>query len=442
MRALHATLAVWVLLGAPTQVGAQPLVPASLIEDARRPPVEFVAALAAAGLPAGLEIRGADDRPPSAPPRAPTGRDRVAIGDVLAAFNAARRDYAADLVSDVIVVRPIAGRLAFLDTPAHIEGSLPVTGVMAAARQVFSAISPRLLGPVVGSGSLAGEDAAIVLETTGRTTILELLNQIVVQAPPRAWAVSTFEYEGAVRVASFGFVEATGGRRHQGIREQWPPDIAVSDPRPLAAVLEELEKRHGWRITYEDPLYLFAADIEDVTDAVSRSSDRSRRVLIPRGGAFTFSYPPRLEPEAVLEALLEAYRWSGHPGPFRLRRAGDVFHVVPVMARNAEGTLEPYRSLLDVRITLPEVERDVLGTIQAMLQEVSSVTGRQVGLGRVPINLFHHTRVMTGANDEPARAVLQQALDATARPLSWRLLCDPGPGSFCMLNVHTVGTAR
>jgi hypothetical protein len=35
-------------------------------------------------------------------------------------------------------------------------------------------------------------------------------------------------------------------------------NLDVNDPRPLAAALEQLEKRHGWVITYDDPPYLYA----------------------------------------------------------------------------------------------------------------------------------------------------------------------------------------
>ncbi len=38
--------------------------------------------------------------------------------------------------------------------------------------------------------------------------------------------------------------------------------------RPLAEVLEQLERRHGWVITYEDARYEHPDDIDDVTAIV------------------------------------------------------------------------------------------------------------------------------------------------------------------------------
>ncbi|MGH6848622.1 MAG: hypothetical protein ACREC0_14675, partial [Methylocella sp.] len=37
--------------------------------------------------------------------------------------------------------------------------------------------------------------------------------------------------------------------------------------RPVAEAIEELEKRYGWQINYEDPPYVHYSDIVEVTDA-------------------------------------------------------------------------------------------------------------------------------------------------------------------------------
>src|SRR5437879_2804770 len=57
---------------------------------------------------------------------------------------------------------------------------------------------------------------------------------------------------------------------------QVPITITVNDPRPLAAAITELELRHGWVITYEDPPYEYAADVRDVTGVVRKDSDLSK----------------------------------------------------------------------------------------------------------------------------------------------------------------------
>ena len=42
-------------------------------------------------------------------------------------------------------------------------------------------------------------------------------------------------------------------------------DIFADGARPLSKAVEELEKRFGWIITYEDAPYLHASDVRDAT---------------------------------------------------------------------------------------------------------------------------------------------------------------------------------
>ena len=85
-------------------------------------------------------------------------------------------------------------------------------------------------------------------------------------------------------------------------------EVAVEDGRPLAKVLDEVEERFGWTVTYEDPPYQNANEIEDVTERVRRDGKTHLRVLVPRGGAFHFSYALNPEngsdPAGLLGALL------------------------------------------------------------------------------------------------------------------------------------------
>ena len=64
-------------------------------------------------------------------------------------------------------------------------------------------------------------------------------------------------------------------------------EITVSDGRQLASAIRELERRHGWIITYEDPPYEFPPEVVDVTKSVQKVVVPSRApTLVPRGGTF------------------------------------------------------------------------------------------------------------------------------------------------------------
>lgn len=226
---------------------------------------------------------------------------------------------------------------------------------------------------------------------------------------------------------------ASAGMPRQGL------SLSVDDPRPLAAAVATLEDKLGWAVTYEDPPYLHPGDSQDVTLTVVRSyQPGQRRVLVPRGGPFTFVEPPHIrssaaqEPE-VLQALLDQYAGSGYPATFALRRTESVFHVVPTAIRNAQGAQQACTSILDQRVSQGAGTRTAMEAIEALAAQ----TGLSVG--RSPTGLLRGTALKQNAAQDTARNLLLGILKATNRQMSWRLLCDPGGTRFCVLNIRIVG---
>lgn len=221
--------------------------------------------------------------------------------------------------------------------------------------------------------------------------------------------------------------------------------IEVDDARPLAAALSVFEKRHGVRVTYEDPRYLFPGDVVDVTSQVRRDGKTAPRVIVPLGGSFRFAYEraePRSPAEAagassVLGKMLEEYGGTGYPGVFRLAQSGEVFHVIPSMDRNASGNTEASVPLLDATISLAIQEASGLEMMQAIVDAITAATGTKVAMGVVPLNPFIQKRMRVSATTGTARTVLLEALQTTSMRLSWRLFCSPEP-RFCALNIHGV----
>jgi len=208
---------VWLLVVLVHGVQPGPTVPASLLGPATASPIEFAAALAKASIPAGLEIHESDDVFAAVwPPDFQLDvRRKVPVTQMLKAFNDARQDYRASVTpAGVVVIRPVERRHPFLDTASDISAPLTVTGVMRAARRIFTALEKRLAGPHAGSGSLRGEDIPIVLNGSGRT-VIDTLNQIVAHAPGRAWVVTTRSDGDYQRVIQFGFLEGDGRRDRQ-----------------------------------------------------------------------------------------------------------------------------------------------------------------------------------------------------------------------------------
>jgi hypothetical protein len=237
-------------------------------------------------------------------------------------------------------------------------------------------------------------------------------------------------------------VFAQGGTAAQPVRDA---SIDVNGGRPLAAAVLELERRYGLVITYEDPPYLFSGDTVDITAQVSRVPNPTRRTLVPAGGAFHFAYHEEAARSAtgiasVLKDLLQTYNDSGKVLGFRLDRTGEAYHIIPVSHRDATGSLVSTSPLLDATISIGAQERTALQMVEAFVNAVSRATGTKVSVGTVPLNLLMQTRVQGVATDGTARKILFDALQATGRKLSWRLLCDPAPGD-CALNVRIVEAA-
>src|SRR6266567_8025919 len=66
--------------------------------------------------------------------------------------------------------------------------------------------------------------------------------------------------------------------------------VTVNDPRPVAQAARELESKFGLPITYEDPPYVHASEIADVTAQVRRDQQNHRKVWVPRGGTLSLAY--------------------------------------------------------------------------------------------------------------------------------------------------------
>jgi hypothetical protein len=197
-----------------------PSVPSALLAWADRSPVEFAMALAYASVPAGLEIRESDDIPPSTRPQLTIDPARnIQASELARAFNSQRSDYDAALMGRVLVIRPTGSALPFLDQPSPIDSPLTVTGLMAAAREVFSVLDPGLRGPILNSLGRDSDRIPIVLDGRGARKVIDTLNQIVLQAAPsHSWFVTTRKEPDGMRVVAFGIIEANGTRRTQRLR--------------------------------------------------------------------------------------------------------------------------------------------------------------------------------------------------------------------------------
>jgi hypothetical protein len=222
--------------------------------------------------------------------------------------------------------------------------------------------------------------------------------------------------------------------------------LTIKDPRPIAEAVRRLVEKDGYVITYEDPRYAYAGDIQDITDQVSKPSHdpaRARsRVIVPRGGSLSFETPSSNSASDIAAALNKIVASGGDTGAhFVIQRDADAFHVVPSDVRDRDGNWQPVGSILATPITLSPKKR----TYSELMHDIAVEASQGAGVTVTPFSSFggglhaHGAEPETysiTANEEPASVVLTRALAAVGGKSAfyWLLLYDPGDKKY-VLNI-------
>jgi hypothetical protein len=230
--------------------------------------------------------------------------------------------------------------------------------------------------------------------------------------------------------------------------------LSTESGRPLAEAIEMLEARFGFVTTYEDPRYMHASEVEDVTEKIRRDVDKLKprkgpRVIVPKGGVLSFDYDDILARKSnyhltLVQQLVDANLTQGNPGRFRVEQQGALIHVIPTAIKNERGKVVAQSSVLDALISVPKAERSGLQTLDAICAAVSQVTGTKVVFFGGPFNnLYLRYRNKEEITRRPARAALAEILIkiGNGTPLSWQLLYEPGMKMYG-LKVQVVSTAH
>lgn len=228
-------------------------------------------------------------------------------------------------------------------------------------------------------------------------------------------------------------------------------EITADTGRPVAEAIQLLQSRHpGVVITYEDPRYSFANDLEDVTQQVRRDlhlfpSGRAPKVIVPAGSPLQFDYVVSAETgdpldwKDSLDRIVATFQAGGYGGRFGVVQVADTYHVVPVEVRNANGEWVAQQSVLDAAITLNQKDVSGFELLSAITDDVIRLTGERVTIGTIPPNLFGNYRGSLEADNEPARRVLLRLLadvmEGTTSRLTWQIFYGPDV-KYYALNIH------
>jgi hypothetical protein len=210
---IQCVIVVAALSGVSATRQAADTVPEYLVAATERPLADFLVLVANASIRAGLEVKEADNGPRSAvsglvPPKGEI--TQIPREQLVTAFNARRPGYHAGWVGDVLLIRPVMGRMEFLDSPSPIQLPTTIVGLMKAIRTIFSPIKPESPN-AVSVGSVMGNEAGkalferFTLHGSNRRTVIDTLNQLTLQHPG-AWWVTTRLIEDKWQPTEIGFV--------------------------------------------------------------------------------------------------------------------------------------------------------------------------------------------------------------------------------------------
>jgi hypothetical protein len=197
-------------LGVSATKQAADTVPEYLVAATERPLSEFVLLVANASIRAGLEVKEADNAQRGAVVQPKSERIQIPRDQLVDAFNARRPGYHAAWLGDVLLIRPVLGRMEFLDSPSPIQAPTTIVSLTQALRTIFSPIKPRPPNSVA-VGSAMGNEAGkalterFTLDGSNGRTVIDTLNQVTLQHPG-AWWVTTRLIEDTWQPTELGFV--------------------------------------------------------------------------------------------------------------------------------------------------------------------------------------------------------------------------------------------
>jgi hypothetical protein len=220
--------------------------------------------------------------------------------------------------------------------------------------------------------------------------------------------------------------------------------LVANSIRPIDSIANTLSQRYGILISAEEPQYLFAGDMEDISlaDPEWSAGHAQTHYLVPKRRRLEIRFPVLSDgsPRDVRQLLQLIVQTANAQLPFayRLDIDGEFSTFVPTRTRNAEGRVIEATPLLDRRITIPLGTRSIVESAHLIGDSLSLQTGLHVRCDKwVTGNPWGRQATEFEAHDEPARKVLERLLRLDSSPARdlWLLRCDSGS---CLVNITTV----
>ena len=128
---------------------------------------------------------------------------------------------------------------------------------------------------------------------------------------------------------------------------------------------------------------------------------------------------------SVIAQAIDREVAAGGSRRYRIERDGDVLHVITSERKGPDGSWQSVSPVLDSRIDLPEAERSIAQTLDAILDAAGRASGVTMQVVDVPMNPAYGTRIRLGGYGLTARELLTKAVASLSCKASWKLLFDP-----------------
>ncbi len=224
--------------------------------------------------------------------------------------------------------------------------------------------------------------------------------------------------------------------------------VTANYPTPLFQAVDGIRQEYGWQVNWEEaPCYSRFDVVDDTSPRWRAAHPNAEGVTRMAGGLFASSFP---EPNAgqtateeeTLHKVISDYYATENPGKYALLVGPGEFTVVGTEVKDDAGSLQKATPILDTPISVDAQRRSATEALHAIVQALSSASGKRVILMSLPNNLLRDTQVALEGHNVPARQLLQEILHATQRPLQYDLGFDPDHSSVYILNVSVAAKAE
>jgi hypothetical protein len=233
--------------------------------------------------------------------------------------------------------------------------------------------------------------------------------------------------------------------------------LSTNSPRPLTDLIDQLNKRYGWCVNYEEAPVVAPNDLIDITSPTYEGPGRAYKFFSMPVTVQTNLPDPtvlskqeeidglavRAQEREAVEAILLAYRSSGNRGSFALSQNGKYIDVFPDKMRDQNGVYQPFEPMLSTKISIPDKAFRLDQLLWLVCDQVAQKRGIPIVHGTAPLGTFMAISLREPAEEEQAREVLVRAFEDTkairashgaydVRYFRWALLYDAGVQAYAM----------